>query len=68
MGLFEKHKLIYSFIICSAIKRAENKINSQLWNLLLRGAGIFDKSNQPEIPAAVKSFINRATWDLIYCL
>jgi hypothetical protein len=47
MGLFERHKLIYSFIICSSIKRAANQINQQVWNLLLRGAGIFDKSNQP---------------------
>jgi dynein heavy chain len=68
MGLFERHKLIYSFIICSSIQRANSKINEQLWNFLLRGAGIFDKSFQPRKPAKCESFITNVSWDLIYCL
>lgn len=43
-GLFEEHKLIYSFLICTSIKRKGKEINEVAWNYLLRGAGIFDKS------------------------
>jgi dynein heavy chain len=44
MGLFEKHKLIYSFIICTSIQRNATEIGEVHWNLFLRGAGIFSKT------------------------
>ena len=45
-GLFEAHKLIYSFLICTSIKRQGKQINEICWNYLLRGAGLFNKEGQ----------------------
>lgn len=39
-GLFESHKKIFSFLICTAIRRQSNLVSEVGWNLLLRGAGI----------------------------
>ena len=36
-GLFERHKLIFSFLITSAILRNYNQISSAEWNYILRG-------------------------------
>ncbi len=44
-GLFEAHKLIYSFLICTSIKRKSKSINEVCWNYLLRGAGLYNKSD-----------------------
>lgn len=43
-GLFEQHKLLYSFLICTSILRKAGLINELSWSLLLRGAGIFNRS------------------------
>lgn len=43
-GLFEAHKLLYSFMICTSILRRGGKINEISWNYLLRGAGIYNKA------------------------
>lgn len=39
-GLFESHKKIFSFLICSAIKRQSKLVSQIAWSLLLRGPGI----------------------------
>jgi dynein heavy chain len=41
-GLFEAHKLIYSFLIAASIERTESRLDNQLWNIYLRGAGVMD--------------------------
>lgn len=38
-GLFEAHKIIFSFLITTSINRNAGKINDLHWNTLLRGAG-----------------------------
>jgi len=38
-GLFEAHKVIFSFMITTAIKRNNATIKDFHWNTLLRGAG-----------------------------
>jgi len=38
-GLFEAHKIIYSFLIIVNINRNIHKIKDTHWNILLRGAG-----------------------------
>ena len=37
-GLFEEHKLLFAFLMCSAIRRAGGSIAADAWNFLLRGA------------------------------
>lgn len=67
-GLFEAHKLIYSFLICTSIKRKAGNINEVAWNYLLRGAGLFNKSDQPPRPEGSNHFMTDAGWDIAYCL
>ena len=38
-GLFEAHKIIYSFLITTSINRNSGTIKESVWNILLRGAG-----------------------------
>lgn len=42
-GLFEKHKLIYSFMLCVEILRQREFINEAEWNFFLRGAAGLEK-------------------------
>lgn len=36
-GLFERHKLVFSFMLCVAIYQKAGKISDGYWNYLLRG-------------------------------
>lgn len=65
-GLFEKDKLIFSFLITTSINKHAKILDEQLWGIFLRGAGVFDKSKQPANPD--KSFIQPLSWDLGYAL
>lgn len=37
-GLFEEHKMIFSFLICTSILRNSGEIGAPEWNFLLRGS------------------------------
>ncbi|KAL4487471.1 hypothetical protein ABPG72_006991 [Tetrahymena utriculariae] len=65
-GLFEKDKLIFSFLIATSINKHANILNEDIWRILLRGAGLFDKSKQPPNPD--KTMIQPLSWDLAYSL
>jgi len=55
-GLFEKDKLIFSFLISSSIDRRRGKIIPNSWNLLLRGTATIsekDKKAQPPNPLPI---------------
>ncbi|KAG8541598.1 hypothetical protein GDO81_028641, partial [Engystomops pustulosus] len=51
-GLFEQHKLIYSFMLCIEIMRQKGEITDSEWNFFLRGAAGLDKErpNKPNVP------------------
>ncbi|XP_036606051.1 dynein heavy chain 6, axonemal [Trichosurus vulpecula] len=51
-GLFEQHKLIYSFMLCVEIMRQKEELTEEEWNFFLRGAAGLDKERpaKPEIP------------------
>lgn len=59
-GLFESHKKIYSFLICTAIRRENKTISFAEWNYLIRGTTRTALSPNPD-PA----FISAAGWDFI---
>ena len=42
-GLFEKHKLMFSFMACVDILRQCGSISDEEWNFFLRGATAVDK-------------------------
>jgi dynein heavy chain len=43
-GLFEAHRVIYSFLIATSINRQNRIISETLWSAFLRGAGFFEKA------------------------
>ena len=60
------HKVLFSFLIATSINRNYGKIDEVLWGILLRGAGIMNKMNQPENPNM--HIISSIGWDLAYFL
>ncbi|KXJ13494.1 Dynein heavy chain 6, axonemal [Exaiptasia diaphana] len=47
-GLFERHKLVFSFMLCGDIMRQQGIITDAEWNYLLRGSGGMDKERPPK--------------------
>ncbi|XP_077994098.1 dynein axonemal heavy chain 6-like [Glandiceps talaboti] len=58
-GLFETHKLVFSFMLCGDIMRLEEKINDLEWNYFLRGTAGMDKSYPPK---PEKEWLSEFTW------
>ncbi|XP_077201567.1 dynein axonemal heavy chain 6 isoform X2 [Paroedura picta] len=58
-GLFEQHKLIYSFMLCIEIMREKEELTDVEWNFFLRGSAGLDKERpaKPEIP-----WLDEHTW------
>jgi dynein heavy chain len=52
-GLFEKDKLLYSFLIASKIMLYDKRINPIEWNFFLRGG-----SGDPQIPEKIPKFLH----------
>ncbi|XP_023277881.1 dynein heavy chain 6, axonemal [Seriola lalandi dorsalis] len=51
-GLFEQHKLIYSFMLCVEIMRQRGEISDGEWLYFLRGAASLEKdyAERPDVP------------------
>lgn len=47
-ALFEKDKLVFSFMLCIEIMRQEGKVTTDEWNFFLRGAAGMDKERPPK--------------------
>ncbi|KAK2185461.1 hypothetical protein NP493_233g02018 [Ridgeia piscesae] len=62
-GLFEKHKLLFSFHICTKILEAAGKLNMDEFNFFLRGGVVLDRENQMDNPCA--SWLLDLSWDNI---
>lgn len=62
-GLFEKHKLLFSFQICIKILEAMNKLNADEYIFFLRGGIVLDRENQMDNPAT--SWLTDLSWDNI---
>ncbi|XP_033099985.1 dynein heavy chain 6, axonemal-like [Anneissia japonica] len=60
-GLFEVHKLVFSFMLCGDIMRLDGKITDNEWNFFLRGAAVVgqDEKVKPDIP-----WLTEATWKI----
>eukprot|EP00792_Barthelona_sp_PAP020_P009044 TRINITY_DN3265_c0_g7_i1.p1 TRINITY_DN3265_c0_g7~~TRINITY_DN3265_c0_g7_i1.p1 ORF type:complete len:3985 (+),score=1167.19 TRINITY_DN3265_c0_g7_i1:38-11956(+) len=57
-GLFEKHKILFAFLIACAIDRNVGKISPAEWSIFLRGAPA--TAEQPNINAP--SYISKKNW------
>ncbi|CAM9922378.1 unnamed protein product, partial [Choristocarpus tenellus] len=63
-GLFERHKLLFSALICFQILRHNGDIRREEWNLFLRGSGPVDRTTQSPNPAP--SQLSQQQWDLLF--
>eukprot|EP00754_Rhynchopus_humris_P020205 Rhum_TRINITY_DN14684_c0_g1::Rhum_TRINITY_DN14684_c0_g1_i4::g.107697::m.107697/K10408/DNAH; dynein heavy chain, axonemal len=63
-GLFERHKLIFSALLCFAILQREGRIDRNQLNYLLRGT----KKPGVERPESVESWLPEANWQGVQAL
>ncbi|XP_017886409.1 dynein heavy chain 2, axonemal [Ceratina calcarata] len=61
-GLFEHHKLLFSFHVCMKILDHQGKVIPNEYAFLLRGGIVLDRENQPDNPVA---WLPDETWDNI---
>ncbi|XP_066581151.1 dynein axonemal heavy chain 2 [Prorops nasuta] len=61
-GLFEHHKLLFSFHMCIKILDAQGKVNATEYSFLLRGGIVLDRENQPDKPT---TWLTDEAWDNI---
>ncbi|XP_068978772.1 dynein axonemal heavy chain 2 [Bombus flavifrons] len=61
-GLFEQHKLLFSFNMCMKILDAQDKVIPNEYAFLLRGGIVLDRENQPDKPIG---WLPDETWDNI---
>lgn len=62
-GLFEKDKLILSFLFCCNILRQSNVITADQWTYFTRGSGMSNKNGQPDNPD--DTWLTEMMWDLL---
>lgn len=60
-GLFEAHKIIFSFLISTAIEKHENRITENEWNLFLRASSITSLKRRKDNP--LPQIVNKIQWD-----
>ena len=66
-GLFEKDKLIYSFLINTSILINAKKIDEAIWNIFLRGPTVFTSNEQAAMPGNPSTeTITPISWDILY--
>lgn len=59
-GLFEKDKLVFSFMQCVEIMKLEGRIKSDEWILFLRGTAGMDKKRPPKPDV---KWLNQSAWN-----
>jgi dynein heavy chain, axonemal len=69
-GLFEQHKIIFSFLISVSINKNAKVIDEASYSLLLKGPGVYDKAGQPDYQAhkRLHGVISEQQWDLACCM
>merc|ERR550514_2092875 len=65
-GLFERHKLIFSFLIASQILLKADLLNQEEFGLLLRGIGALDLSELPPNPNS--DGLPEKRWQFVYAI
>ncbi|XP_049338447.1 dynein axonemal heavy chain 2 [Astyanax mexicanus] len=62
-GLFERHKLLFSFHMCAKILEVAGKLNMDEYSFFLRGGLVLDKEGQMDNPCT--SWLADSNWDNI---
>ncbi|XP_030578556.1 dynein heavy chain 2, axonemal [Archocentrus centrarchus] len=63
LGLFEAHKLLFSFQMCVKILEVAGRLNMDQYNFFLRGGIVLDKEKQMDNPCT--SWLADSSWDNI---
>jgi dynein heavy chain len=63
-GLFERHKILFSSLLCFMILKQRGEITGDEWSLAIRGPGAMERNNMPPNPRP--EIIPDQIWDLIY--
>jgi len=63
LGLFERHKLLLSFLICVKILQKEGKVQADEYGFFLNGGVVLDRSDQRQNPCP--EWIDALAWDNI---
>lgn len=63
-GLFEAHKQIFSFLMAICINKQAGKLSEVMWNVFLRGAGVYITDGIPAVPD--KSILKEKEWELAF--
>jgi dynein heavy chain len=58
-GLFERHRLVFSFLLCASIYKQAGIINELQWNFLLCGPLSVGMVSQPEVHLPLLSLMPR---------
>ena len=63
-GLFERDKIVFSFMLCAQIMRGERKISDVEWNFFLRGSSSMDREypNKPDAPWLSDRLLSIEVW------
>ncbi|CAI8007748.1 Dynein heavy chain 2, axonemal [Geodia barretti] len=61
-GLFERHKLLFSFQMCAKILESAGKLNLDEYNFFLRGGIVLDREAQMDNPC---KWLSAVAWDNI---
>ncbi|KAA3673121.1 dynein heavy chain, axonemal, partial [Paragonimus westermani] len=68
-GLFERDKLVFSFMLCSQIMRQLGEITNEEWSFFLSGSSAVERAQSPQ-PEETKSWLTTRQWrrleDLIH--
>lgn len=69
-GLFEAHKIIFSFMSIGGINRNSGKVRDDVWNVLLRGPNIIPKDADKQLknPDIKEKIILEKSWYFVYFL
>lgn len=66
-GLFERDKLIFSFLIATSIDRYSEVISASGWNIVLRGAMPFTEEQESKKPTnPLPKLLSNLMYDIIY--
>ncbi len=62
-GLFEIHKLVFSFLIATQISLREGRITADEWDLYIRGAGVVTKKTRANVNP-LPALMSDSAWNL----
>jgi dynein heavy chain, axonemal len=61
LGLFERHKLLFSLLLCIRIMMNDKKIDMEEMNFVYYGSNVTDRSSQKAMPP----WLDQVAWDNI---